>query len=135
MNIRDAVNKTFTQKPVCTFEYLGRLCLCRNMYKEPLPPISDHRIVAGLLFSRWNDFTIRFLDFRRSAKIATVNIVSKFSTQFEVTADSVCTLADFDCLEHGLGEFTRTSLSLIGRRMVVNEWFTDVSVLDRLKVR
>ena len=97
-------------------------------------PITDFRIVAGLLFRRWNDGTLRWVTYRANEPLSILHIRSENShEQFEVLASCVEALDDLAMLDRDLSQVCEVCLSQSGEKTVVHDWFGDTaSILDRI---
>ena len=102
--------------------------------KEPKEPISDFKVVAGLLFRRWNDGTQRWISYRAGECVSILHIRTEHSdAQFEVLATCVEKLDELAMFYDDLDEVCEVRLSRSGERTVVHDWFgKSASVLDRI---
>jgi hypothetical protein len=115
-----------------TFEQLNGLRF--NTSAVHREPITDFKMVAGLLFRRWNDGTSRWIKYRKNEPISILHIRTEQNhEQFEVLATCVETLDDLAMLDRDLGNVCEVCLSQSGEKTVVHEWFGNTaSVLDRI---
>ncbi|MEN9920948.1 MAG: hypothetical protein RL538_841 [Candidatus Parcubacteria bacterium] len=96
--------------------------------------INDFRIVAGLLFRRWNDSIERFGIFHQDRGTSTVHLMN----DTEERIIPVLSVAFMSLMRNGHAKayFGRPALIVLnnkGESMVVNEWFKkSASVLDHL---
>lgn len=97
-------------------------------------PISDFRVVAGLLFRRWNDATQRWISYRAGERVSILHIQTEHSdAQFEVLATCVEKLDELAMFYDDLDEVCEVRLSQSGERTVVHDWFgNSASVLDKI---
>lgn len=121
-----------------SFDLLNSIELRNTMLYGPQKPIDDYRLLAGLLFQRWNDQTHRSVQYEITS-ISTICIRSTeprekpFYRKLKVQSYCVAQLCKEECLEGNLINRGWLQLSAIGAQRVVDEWFaSSAGILDHL---
>jgi hypothetical protein len=120
-------------QPPLTFDLLRNIELRRMRLQGP---VSDYRLLAGLLFRHQNDPIHRSVKFfTRSFSIIRLESISERICSFlELEVQNCCVelLHAEDCLEGRLSNLDQLYLSAVGARRVVTEWLnTSIQVLDK----
>ena len=118
--------------PKLSLDYVNGLRFSAS--NEPREPISDFKVVAGLMFRRWNDGTQRWISYRASGRVSILHIRTEHShEQFEVLSTCVEKLDELVMFDIDLDQTCEVRLSQSGEKTVVHDWFgNSASVLDRI---
>lgn len=120
-----------------SFDLLHKIQFPHPKLQGPPKPIDDYRLLAGLLFRRWNDRTYRSIQYSTSS-LSTLHMESIdqrvfFYETFKVRSECVVQLHEEDCLEGALHDRDRVFLSTAGGRRVISEWFnSSAGILDHI---
>jgi hypothetical protein len=116
-----------------SFDLLRNIEFRHPKLHGPIKPIDDHRILAGLLFRRWNDPIYRSIKYLTSSlsiiKLESVSDRVCSYQEFKVQNSSIEQLYAENCLVGNLRNFEQLFLSIAGGRRVVSEWFKTSAVL------
>lgn len=94
--------------------------------------LSDYKLVAALLFQRWNDGTIRYLTYVLSSAYGRLTIVAQQEAVcFRVEIPAIEQLDQLGYLYRDHRDMTKFLLSENGKREGVFNWFK-AELLDRL---
>ena len=141
MNI---IDKVIAEEAVKSLDDLFTFAFTQTRLLGPKQPVRDYRVVAGLLFCRYNDGSRRAIK-RDSSKSLyhTLEIVwygDRGPTGFAsmlVTAEATEKLLEERMLngtpEMGYTDMHRLILSPRGKKQVITEWFTGGGLTDALK--
>ena len=120
-----------------SFDLLKSIELQNPTLYGPQKPIDDHRLLAGLLFQRWNDQTQRSVRYSiTSFSVIQIRTAGERTSSYHtLMVDSTCVvkLNKEQCLEGNLINRDRLRLSATGAQRVVDEWFaSSAGILDHL---
>jgi hypothetical protein len=124
-----------------SFDAVQKFLFLRGYLAGPYQPLMDHRFVAGVLFPRWNDDSVRILHLQPGMwPYAEVVWHSDFSLSKEVTVqvtpEVVRQLLDEGAIEDSprwsYAGHRQLLLNARGKQQVT-EWFADVDFADLMK--